>query len=129
MTAREELEVLARVEREARHNMDGPLYQILCENNLADDQVIVALTSRDICSVAAFLERGEDSLKDVYAKWLECSLSEEDFKFFELVTPCQCRKLTNILETMREAKQQKSAPVTPENFQGTFLGVDEDEVY
>jgi hypothetical protein len=42
-TAREEREVAARVEREERHNMDDPLYQILCENNLAVDQVIVAL--------------------------------------------------------------------------------------
>jgi hypothetical protein len=88
--------------------MDDPLYQILCENNLAVDQVIVALTSRDICSVADFLERGEDSLKDMHAKWLECSLSEDDFKFFKLVPPIQRRKLTNILETLREAKQQKT---------------------
>ena len=91
--------------------MDRHLYKILCENDLAEDQVIVALTSRDICCVSDFLERGEDALKDMRDKWAESNKldtkqhRDDAFAEFKLITPVQISKLRKVLETLRDTKK------------------------
>ena len=101
--------------------MDRHLYKILCENDLAEDQVIVALTSRDICCVSDFLERGEDALKDMRDKYTDRSNSwscvakcyswqfpeyrQDDIKAFKLITVVQAAILRKVLETLRDANK------------------------
>jgi hypothetical protein len=92
--------------------MNRELYNVLCENGLGCDQVIVALTSRDICSVIDFLERGEDALKDMRDKYIECNQSwsfpeymDDDFRNCKLVTLIQRRKLERLLESLRDTKK------------------------
>ena len=92
--------------------MDRHLHKILCENDLAEHQVIVALTSRDICSVADFLERGEDALKDMRDKlaesgkfWDTKQHRDDAFAEFKLITPVQNSKLRKVLETLRDTKK------------------------
>ena len=100
--------------------MDRHLYKILCENDLAEHQVIVALTSRDICCVADFLERGGDALKDMRDKYTDCSNSwscvakcyswkfpeymTDDIDCFKLIGVVQHHKWTKVLETLCEKK-------------------------
>ncbi len=92
--------------------MNRELYNVLCENGLGCDQVIVALTSRDIYSVTDFLERGEDALKNMRDKYIECNESwlypeymHEDFRNCKLVTLIQRRKLEQLLERIRDTKK------------------------
>lgn len=100
--------------------MDEHLYKILCENNLDETAVIVALYSRDICCVADFLERGEAVLKDMCDMWVECSESwsciancyswkfpeymTDDIDCFKLIGVVQHHKWTKVLETLCEKK-------------------------
>lgn len=91
--------------------MDSHLYNILCENNLAWSQVVVALTSRGIHTLADFLERGEDALKDMRDKWAESNKldtkqhRDDAFAEFKLITPVQNSKLRKVLETLRDTKK------------------------
>lgn len=101
--------------------MDSDLYQILCENDLAEHQVIVALTSRKVYSVSDFLETGGDALKDMRDKYTMCSNSwseiancyswhfpeyrEDDFRDCKLVTVVQLCMLEYVLKTLRETKK------------------------
>ncbi len=101
--------------------MNRELYNVLCENGIGCHQVIVALTSRDICSVTDFLERGEDALKNMRDKYIECSQSwsaiancyswdfpeyrDDDFRDCKLVTLIERRKLEQLLERLRDTKK------------------------
>ena len=60
-------------------------------------------------------------MKDMRDKWMQCNTAwssvancyswdfpeymEDDIKDFKLITPIQCNKLTNILETLRDTKK------------------------
>ena len=92
--------------------MNSELYNILCENNLGFPQIVVALTSRGIHTLADFLEKGEDALKDMHDKWEVHGQSWKTtqdrvngYNEFKLILPVQRNKLTRVLETLRDTKK------------------------
>ena len=100
--------------------MHEDLYKILCENDLDEMMVITALVSRDICCVADFLENGEAAWKDMKDMWMQCSggwsalancyswefpeFMDEDIQGYSLLPLIKRKKLTSILETLRDKK-------------------------
>ena len=111
--------------------MQADLYNILQAHRLAYHRVIVALTSRDICSITDFLEKGDTVLKRIgdarkastdslkFKNWAE--LHTDDIQDGKLLTLTEQRKLEKILNDLKSVSSTHQTPEVQVSHIGSLL--------